>query len=307
MSAPTNEQQAEIDKHVNMLVSLGDVDIICDINPGVFWQKAEQYIENVAETTVDERRHECITHLAIAVSVSHLLQAVQQTCPPDLPIPSANWLRLQFWPKNPPTHAALQNTGRLRVKYMVQQRHLRAHHEEAHYASAAFRYLKEMALRFHEYCAFLSVDDTRKVKGGEPGTPLAAIERGRQVLVSMGQTFQVADHDFSKMTLTPSVILDLEVPATIEGSFCGGKVHVALKDSVFTPSSPARHGTETSGIMKDTDKPILMLYSDGGPDHRVNYVFVQLSLITLWKKHGLDALVAVHTPPDIVGRTLSNG
>ncbi|KAI0211378.1 hypothetical protein LSAT2_003798, partial [Lamellibrachia satsuma] len=31
MSAPTNEQQAEIDKHVNMLVSLGDVDIICDI------------------------------------------------------------------------------------------------------------------------------------------------------------------------------------------------------------------------------------------------------------------------------------
>ena len=113
---------------------------------------------------------------------------------------------------------------------------------------------------------------------GERGTPLAAVERGRQGLVSMGQTFQVAAHDFSKMTLTPSVNFDLEVPATVEGSFYEGKVHVALKDSVFTPSSPARHSAEMSVIMKDTDKPILKLYSDGGPDHRVNYVSMQLSL-----------------------------
>ena len=83
--------------------------------------------------------------------------------------------------------------------------------------------------RFREYYVFFSV--------GEPGTPLAAVERGRQVLFSMGQAFQAADHDFSKMTLTPSVIFDLKVPATIEGSFYGGKVHVPLKDSVFTPSS----------------------------------------------------------------------
>ena len=91
---------------------------------------------------------------------------------------------------------------------------------------------------------------------------MAAVERGRQVLVSMGQTFQVAAHDFSKMTLTPSVIFDLEVPGTIEGSFYEGKVHVALKDSAFTPSSPARHSAEMFGIMKDTEKPILKLYSD---------------------------------------------
>ena len=118
------------------------------------------------------------------------------------------------------------------MKYMVQQRQLRAHHEDVHYASAAFRYFMEMAVRFREYRVFLSVDGKHKVNVGEPGTPLAAVERGRQVLVSMGQTFQVADHEFSKMTLTPSVVLDLEVPATIEGSFYGGKVHVALKDSV---------------------------------------------------------------------------
>ena len=71
-----------------------------------------------------------------------------------------------------------------------------------------------------------------------------------------------------------SVIFDLEVPATIEGSFYWGKAHVALKDSMFVPSSPGRHSAEMSGIMKDTDKPILMLYSDGGPDHIVTYAVV---------------------------------
>ena len=61
------------------------------------------------------------------------------------------------------------------MKYMVQQRQLRGHDEDAHYASAAFRYFKEMAVRFREYCIFLSVDDKHKVKVGEPGTLLAAV------------------------------------------------------------------------------------------------------------------------------------
>ena len=52
-----------------------------------------------------------------------------------------------------------------------------------------------------------------------------------------------------------------------------------------------------SGILSGNDKPIMMLYSDGGPDHRVNYVSVQLSLIAPWKMHDLDALIAVRTPP----------
>ena len=67
--------------------SLGDVDIICDIryiSPGrptkyeQFQQKAEQYIENVAgmySTAVHVRRHECITHIATAMSVPHLLES----------------------------------------------------------------------------------------------------------------------------------------------------------------------------------------------------------------------------------------
>ena len=41
----------------------------------------------------------------------------------------------------------------------------------------------------------------------------------------------------------------------------------------------------------------LFIYSDGGPDHRLTYVSVQLSLITLFLNLDLDLLVAARTAP----------
>ena len=46
-----------------------------------------------------------------------------------------------------------------------------------------------------------------KVKVGEPFYPLAAAERGKQVIVGPNQVMAVGDHDFSKCSLTPSVNL----------------------------------------------------------------------------------------------------
>lgn len=40
-----------------------------------------------------------------------------------------------------------------------------------------------------------------------------------------------------------------------------------------------------------------MLYSDGGPDHRLTFVSVKLSLIALFKELDLDLLVALRTAP----------
>ena len=48
--------------------------------------------------------------------------------------------------------------------------------------------------------------------------------------------------------------------------------------------------------MNDT-QPILMLYTDGGPDDRVTYLSVQLTLIALFLSRDLDMVVAVRTPP----------
>ena len=46
-----------------------------------------------------------------------------------------------------------------------------------------------------------------------------------------------------------------------------------------------------------SSKPILFLYSDGGPDHRLTYYSVKLSLICLFLKLDLDYLCAARTAP----------
>ena len=42
---------------------------------------------------------------------------------------------------------------------------------------------------------------------------------------------------------------------------------------------------------------ILFIYSDGGPDHRITYLSVQLSLIALFLNLDLDVLIAGRTAP----------
>ena len=62
-----------------------------------------------------------------------------------------------------------------------------------------------------------------------------------------------------------------------------GRVFVGLKELVFEPSSPMRHMCELCSIIQSESslgimlKPILFIYSNGGPDHRLTYVSVQLS------------------------------
>ncbi|XP_070556692.1 uncharacterized protein [Ptychodera flava] len=307
-AAPSTQQEAERDQRVQMMVELGDPKIFCDLrthNPGrppmyeKFWEVTAQYINNVAETAVHERRHESVTYMAAAMSVRHLRDEVTKRCPENTPAPSKQWLRLQFWPKNPYTRSAVQHTGKLEVKYMVQQRQLRKPHIDSHYASAYFHYLKEMAIKFRDYVSFLCLDDKHKVKVGEPGVPVAAVERGKQVLVGLNTSFEVADHDFTKMTLTPSVALMVDVPRFITDSFYRGRVFVGIKCSTFEASSPQRHATELNKVLRtlDDDAPMKLMYSDGGPDHRVTYSSVQLSLISMFLKDDLDAIIAVRTPP----------
>ena len=75
---------------------------------------------------------------------------------------------------------------------------------------------------------------------------------------------------------------------------------IGFKDAVFKPSSPARHATELYHLLltRMGDKSILQMYSDGGPDHRLTYVSVQLSLIALFLNLDLDMLVACRTAPN---------
>ena len=60
---------------------------------------------------------------------------------------------------------------------MVQTRQLRANHQDAHYASALFRYEKEFAVKFREITNMIFLDDKHRCKVGEPGFSVVAIEK----------------------------------------------------------------------------------------------------------------------------------
>lgn len=157
-----------------------------------------------------------------------------------------------------------------------------------------------MCIKFRSHSQLVCLDDKHKCKVGEPGLPVAAVERGKQVIVSSnGCKFAVADHDFTKCSVIPSVTLLCETPETIDGSFYQGQVCIGIKDAILEPSSPLRHSTELSKILKqrNSNPAILLLYRDGGPDHNVTFLSVQVSLIALFLIHDLDLLTAVRTAP----------
>ena len=68
---------------------------------------------------------------------------------------------------------------------------------------------------------------------------------------------------------------------------------VGIKDCIFEPSSPIRHVTELNSILntRSSNNPILLIYSDGGPDHRLTYLTVQISYICLFLTRDLDLCV----------------
>lgn len=124
--------------------------------------------------------------------------------------------------------------------------------------------------------------------------------RGKKAIVSIGSMWSCLDHDCqSKGSLTPSVCLDVDIPSEKDESFYRGQVSVIMKDSVFQPSNPFRHGMELLKMLnqKDNRKPVLMLFTDGGPDHRVTYHSVKLSLIVLFRRLSLELLVAGRSAP----------
>ena len=141
------------------------------------------------------------------------------------------------------------------------------------------------------------IDDKHKV--GEPGFHVAAVERGKKVLVRAGTTMEVGDHDFTKFSVVPSVALVVDIPDKIDESWYRGQVFVGFKDAAFEQSSSLRHATELSTILSNPggDRPVLFHYSDGGPDHRLTYASVQVSLISLFLKLDLDFLCAAQTAP----------
>ena len=111
------------------------------------------------------------------------------------------------------------------------------------------------------------------------------------------------DHDFHVNGIVPSVTFVSKIPRHFNDSFFKGKIFVTTKDKNFQPSSPYRHATEVTRILRDhysengvdLENPILCIMTDGGPDHSVTFETVKLSLVQLFIGLNLDMLVALRT------------
>ena len=149
-SAASTSDQSILDARIREFIEMEDLDIISDLRVhngtrsscyDIFWDHCNQFLNDVG-IAVDDRRHGQVTHLARAISIRDFTAQVKAKCPDGTPIPSEEWVRLQFWPKTHKAKASLQHTGRFTLKFMVQQRQWRHSHPDTHYAAACFRYMR---------------------------------------------------------------------------------------------------------------------------------------------------------------------
>ena len=303
----TAQQNPTLDARVQNALLADDPDLVLDMrhmNPGRpsetfsdFFDKLSSKVEEIS--AVDERRHGNVCHFSKYISVPDLIRETEKDLPEGTPIPSESTVLYSFVPKNAHAKAAKLYTSRVPLQFKVQTRQLRVSHIDEHYCAAIFKYTREYAVQFREEATFLCVDDKSKVDFGEPGQAVQTGVRGKKSIVPANLTLSALDHDVqSKGSITPSVCLSVTVPDDISESFYNGEVTVSYKDSVFEGSNPFRHAVEMEHILRQKElKPVLIVYSDGGPDHRLTYHSVKLALIILFKRLGIDTLIAPRTAP----------
>lgn len=166
------------------------------------------------------------------------MEKTKEKCPTGTHIPSKSLVRLHFAPRNPYTHKALNFTSKVEVQYKIQRRQLRATHPDEHYCCTQFKYFKERAVEEREIVAIFFCDDKAKIPVGEPDAPISIGVRGKKTLAPVSTTLAAKGHYMHKSSLTPSVILQCDVPNAVNQSFVRGTVTNVVNDSVFEMSSP---------------------------------------------------------------------
>ena len=290
---------AEIDHPVKLAIETDDPDLIIDLRhlntgrPGntfdVFFRELEFIVEEI--TVADDRRHR-VAHMSEFLSIKDLMSQVKHRVPDGTPIPSESTVIHAFAPPNIHAKTAQYYTGRINLKHVVQRRQLRAFHADAHWCSALYKYLKELAVLNRDSCMFISYDDKAKVNLGEPGFMISSGVRGMKSIVPTTKTLGSLDHDVDqKGIIIPTVILICDVPVDISGSFYRGNVHVTLKASLFQPSCSYRFGLELIQLLRSEG------FDSNVTKHRVCFESVKIPLIMLFKELGLESLVSSGTAP----------
>ena len=72
-----------------------------------------------------------------------------------------------------------------------------------------------------------------------------------------------------------------------------------LKDAIFEISLPSHHMCEMTATMEAEDRelPVQLIYTDGGGDHRITFISVQMAYLAHWMTNNLDFLIACRCLP----------
>jgi hypothetical protein len=280
----------------------------------VFWEVMAEFLDQ-HEMKVQARRHGTTCDTPIAWSISSLKKEIiefasnptehNHSFSPLLPdqVPSDQWVRMSFSPSNPWVSAAKYYQCKFDIRFRLLSRNAHSEHQDGEYCARILKYLRHLAVELKhklgvQHIIFMLGDDKSSFKIGDPNDALAVLERSKGCWQSQ-HAAQASMHDFASFKGNPSVWLMTHIPDCALESFYRGIVYVCIKDAVFQPSTPLRHATEVKGIIGDKmkDLRVLLMYTDGGPDHNVKYLTVWVSLIWLFLSGDLDLLVAARTCP----------
>ena len=101
-----------------------------------------------------------------------------------------------------------------------------------------------------------------------------------------------------------TVVLSHDIPNKVSESFYRRTPYVYLKIHATEPSSAIRNAKETADVLikkyesKENVPPILTVYTTSGrPEHRSNFLSVQIAMIALQRYLNLDSLIVARTAP----------
>ena len=86
-----------------------------------------------------------------------------------------------------------------------------------------------------------------------------------------------------------SVAFFPNIPSCVKDTFFSGCVIVTLKDKVLQPSNTKQHTAELIKIIMGTfssqlkNARVIVITSDGGPDHRLIFLSVQVAMIAFFQ------------------------
>ncbi|KAL7550297.1 hypothetical protein ACHAWF_013536 [Thalassiosira exigua] len=297
-----------------------------------FWMACKEVM--LPEARAEERRHSDTMYASRAHSIPNLVKLAKDALQRRVdggklkempPIPSLEWVRLQFVPNCAHSAAAARFTGLLEMKRAVQSRTLRKEHIDQHWVHAFTGYYLEWLIELklaYNGVEFFGQDDKSKIPiGDKASVPVSTgVRSNNKGIVSTGDNvgLKALDHDFHVGNGIPSVTLRCNIPKDITGSFFigdeqgHGQIFVTMRDAIFDPSEIFDHCAQLIDAIrsKGLSPTVLVLQTDGGPDHSLKRVAVKLALTALFKELNLDRLVVLRCAPngsasDIVERSMS--